>query len=148
VEEVRQDGKRGRTMNAFSRFSAVMVIASCSFGCNKTAEQAGNAVPKQDTESELRHKLECEKLRKDVVDNLDQNQFEIQNLYSVFYSSKMNSCLAAKYTLYPRKNAASSETLEIDDLLDQRQVWSQYLEESKQYPVVEDMLDKQIDSLK
>jgi hypothetical protein len=115
-------------------------------GCKASAPKEER--PRLDLDSGLRHKLECQKLRKGVEDNVVQDSFEIESIYSVFYSSKANSCMLAKYTLFPHKDKKDSESLEIDDLLDQRQVWSQYLAESETYPEVEGMLDKQIDQLK
>jgi hypothetical protein len=125
-------------------------IMSCLFmllGCN-SQRTSQTAVANHDVNSEFMHKLECSKLRKNAEDTAIQTSSELDAIYSVFYSAKMNSCLVAEYKLFPSKTGPESESLLIEDLFDQREVWSQYLPESKKYPEVEDMLDKQIEQLK
>jgi len=120
--------------------AALLLLASTT-GCRQSAARK--------TEIEFQHKLACQRLRADLEKNAEQGDHEIDGIYSVFYSSKMNSCLVAKEIVWDATRPYSASTIEIQDVLDQRLVWAQY---SKKQPInmtdLEKTLDEHIDSLK
>jgi hypothetical protein len=101
------------------------------------------------TEIEFQRKLSCQRLRADIEKNAEQGDHEIDGIYSVFYSSKMNSCLVAKVIVWDAEWPYASATAEIDDVLDQRTVWAHW---SKDKPInmtdLHKILDTHIDNLK
>lgn len=94
----------------------------------------------------FKRKMECEKYRRQLMDELIQNKYIMESLYRVFYSTKENSCLAAKYTLYPNSKL-ETETAEIDDILSQKRLWFMSYPQSKKYWEVHADLDEQISKL-
>ena len=67
--------------------------------------------------------LKRERVKCRSINHIGPIQFRIEAIYRVFYSAKHNSCLCAKYTLYPAKQGEGSEDVEIIDILNQEQVW-------------------------
>jgi hypothetical protein len=127
-----------------SRVDALFMVLAVSFlmGCQQPLPKETAASPSTD---DLFHKkMECEKYQDKLQGSLDQNAFELESLYRVFYSPKRNSCLAARYTLYPKKNEPSSEKVYIVDILNQEEVWSAIYAVAKTYPEVQAELDEQV----
>jgi hypothetical protein len=112
-----------------------MLLLTASTGCSRQSAA-------RMTEVEFQHKLACQRLRAEVEKNAEQGDHEIDGIYSVFYSSKMNSCLAAKVIVWDATRPYSASTIEIQDVLDQRIVWAQY---SKKQPINMTDLDKNLD---
>lgn len=107
----------------------------------------------------FRHKVECEKYQKGLEEEAERlrDGFRHDVIYSVFYSSKRNSCLVAKDIVNTHPNPKEpidyqtdvyAETLEIDDLLDQRQLFYQELSGDHPDSETNRILDAQIDALK
>jgi len=92
----------------------------------------------------LQTKRECQAKRKKRLP-LVQNDFESQFNYSVFYSSKTNSCLVAKYTIW--KNGGEYAAV-VDTSGFTPGLWLEYYPTKKSKVEIERILTEQIDSLK
>ena len=68
-------------------------------------------------------KVACEREGEKISQKLDQNKLKDRTefVYRVFYSPKLNSCVAAQYEWNLNTNALS---LRIVDALNQKEVWS------------------------
>lgn len=110
-----------------------------------TANQPGTL-----TQSELfSKKVECEKYTKKITDDLRQDQYALEALYQIFYSPIKNTCLSAKYILYPSHGTVEeSETLRIDDILTGENVWVQNYKPQMKFWDAEGLLDEQMAKLK
>jgi hypothetical protein len=98
---------------------------------------------------EFQNKLACAQLRPAIEKNASQGDHEIDGIYSVFYSPKLNTCVVAKEIVWDATRPYVSSTIEITDALDQRIIWAQY---SKKQPInmtdLDKTLDQHIDELK
>jgi hypothetical protein len=97
------------------------------------------------TEAErLQTKRECHALERKGLPQI-RNEFESQFDYAVFYSSKTNSCLVARFTRW--KNGG--EYAEIKTIPgDGAGVWYEYYSTQKSTPEIEKILSEQVDTLK
>jgi hypothetical protein len=101
----------------------------------------------ESTDKQFTKKVEYQKYLKQLQDDAEQDQFRIEAIYRVFYSTKRNSCLCAKYMLYPAKQGEGSEDVEIIDILNQEQVWYTHYPVAKKYWDATADLDEHIKQL-
>jgi hypothetical protein len=91
---------------------AVVMLA----GCKQHPNPTNDARPaKEETGDNFHKKMECAKLGEKL--EASEGKF----VHRVFYSSKKDSCLAAKYTLY--FGQTEKESAEITDILTGDTVW-------------------------
>jgi hypothetical protein len=94
--------------------------------------------------------IECKKyeenIKKDFIEeNLSSGMIQLNELQSVFYSSKKNSCLLAVRSIYWKDNV---EILYIEDILSHEQIWSQDFHPIQKAGVAAQKLNEQIAILK
>lgn len=102
--------------------------------------------------SNLKKKMECSVYRKQIEDELFEGLVKsniVGVLYQVFYSASLDTCLSAKYIIYPAGSnfngtSNESETLTINDILNGKIIWSQIYEPALEYSVAQAKLDMQI----
>ncbi len=92
----------------------------------------------------FKKKMECKKYEEDVRKNLSYDQYRMDNLQSVFQSSKKNSCLMAVRSMYMKNNG---EILYIEDVLTHEQIWYQDFHPIQQAGVAAARLNEQIQLL-
>jgi hypothetical protein len=127
-----------------SRYKSIALVLPliATFGCSRR-QTADNR------QLEFRNKLACAQLRPEIEKNAEQSDHEIDGIYSIFYSPKLNTCVVAKVIVWDATQPYVSSTVEITDALDQRIIWAQY---SKKQPInmtdLDKILDQHIDELK
>jgi hypothetical protein len=115
-----------------------------------SARSASEAALAHEREEIFRHKVECQRFEKQVEDEAAANSPGIVIVDSVFYSSKLNSCLVAKHLIgYPRyAGVRDSEDIEIDDLLGGKQIAYEHLDHAQDAVTISAKIDKMVSELK
>jgi hypothetical protein len=106
------------------------------------------------TSANVFHKeMDCRKYQKQIQQEFWNNngisKWQTEGLYRVFYSPKLDSCLAAEYILYRNQHAdeardISNEKLVIIDLLSGKEMWTDFLEPSVTHAETYQRLDNRI----
>jgi hypothetical protein len=101
-----------------------LLLALAAFGCTQS-KPAEYLQPSKPIADNFHKKEECASKLEHLQEVQAASQFVIEGYYRTFYSPTRNSCLAAKYILYPEHGKiVEKERLEIDDLSNNETVWS------------------------
>ena len=128
--------------------ACLVLLAMQCVSCSAPADVKKEPQPPtaQQLEAVFKKKMACKREEDGVRDSLGQ----MENLYRVFYSPKLDSCVTAIYTLYPKNKGSVEdwqETAELNDFLSHKQLWFKSYPKSVLYPEVEEDLDNTIKTL-
>jgi hypothetical protein len=121
--------------------AAAMLSVGCEHPVDKTSEI--------NTHMQFTQKLECKKFEKNILDDDEQDKTALITIVSIFYSSRMNSCLVAKRSIYlptTQKVLGVAELLEIDDVLEDRMLWSQSFVEAEKADAADSRIQAEIEA--
>jgi hypothetical protein len=116
----------------------MLFIFGISIGCSTPNRQAI-----------FEMKVTCKREGEKISQNLKRDNLTGQSEFvsRVFYSPKLNSCLAAQFTWREQVYEGTDLSLRIVDALSQKEIWSASYSVNRVHPNVEMELQKQIELL-
>jgi hypothetical protein len=116
-----------------SRVPLLLSLGLLLFGCDlppRTGDRASNKGVNPNSPSYFQKKIYCQKYEEEISKGLSKNGS--QTLERIYYSPSLDTCVDIIYSIYvayPKGNFTGKLTVEINDVLTERNLWR------KEYPM-------------